>query len=183
MSDRPPIPEATLAETPHGREPEGDAWFVVNVADTIGYDTPGSGIYQLFDNRAHPFRDFGIGVHVLWPGQPTARYHEEGAQEGFLVLHGTCTLVVEEQERTLRQWDYFHCPGGTRHITVGAGDGPCAILMIGARPAENPILYPVSEAAARYGASVDTPTTVPAEAYAGWPATERTRSPWPLEPA
>jgi quercetin dioxygenase-like cupin family protein len=51
-------------------------------------------------------------------------------QEGFLVLSGECTLIVEEEERPLRQWDYFHCPADTRHVIVGAGDGPCAILMI-----------------------------------------------------
>ena len=30
-------------------------------------------------------------------------------------------------------WDYLHCPPGTAHITIGAGDGPCAILMVGTR--------------------------------------------------
>ena len=38
-------------------------------------------------------------------------------------------LVVEEEERPLRQWDYFHRPADTRHVIVGAGAGPCAILM------------------------------------------------------
>ena len=49
------------------------------------------------------------------------------------MLEGECILVVEGEERRLRQWDYFHCPPGTEHITVGAGDGPCAILMLGTR--------------------------------------------------
>ena len=31
------------------------------------------------------------------------------------------------------QWDFVHCPAGTKHVFVGAGDGPCAILMVGAR--------------------------------------------------
>jgi oxalate decarboxylase/phosphoglucose isomerase-like protein (cupin superfamily) len=60
-----------------------------------------------------------------------ALYHSEGVQEGFFVLSGECTLIVEEEERQLRQWDYFHCPAETRHVIVGAGDGPCAILMLG----------------------------------------------------
>lgn len=55
-------------------------------------------------------------------------------QEGFLVLSGECTLIVEEEERPLRQRDYFYRPAGTRHVIVGAGDGPSTILMIGARP-------------------------------------------------
>jgi uncharacterized cupin superfamily protein len=108
-------------------------------------------------------------------------YHSEGAREAFLVLSGECTLIVEEQERRLRQWDFFHCPAGTRHIFVGAGDGPCAILMIGARPDE-PLLYPVSEVAAKHGASVATETPSPEEAYADWPAEfELVRLAWPLE--
>ena len=93
---------------------------------------------------------------------------EEGAQERFLVLAGECTLVVEEEERAMRQWDYFHCPAGTRHVLVGAGEGPCSILMLGKRP-EDSIHYPVSEVAAKHGASVTTETSIPDEAYANWP--------------
>jgi len=50
-------------------------------------------------------------------------------------------------------------PPGTNHITVGAGAGPCAILMVGARLAEEQLHYPVSELAARYGASAEAETT------------------------
>ena len=32
-------------------------------------------------------------------------------------------LIVEEEERQLRQWDYLHRPAETRHVIVGAGDG------------------------------------------------------------
>jgi uncharacterized cupin superfamily protein len=115
-----------------------------------------------------------------WPGQANALYHSEGVQEGFLVLSGECTLVVEEEERPLRQWDYFHCPAGTRHVIVGAGEGPCVVLMIGARPEVEEFVYPVSEFAARHGASVVTETTDPDEAYAGRPEDyEPVRLPFP----
>ena len=40
-------------------------------------------------------------------------------------------------------------------MCVGAGDGPCVILMVGARSEDGEILYPVSELAARYGAGVE----------------------------
>jgi uncharacterized cupin superfamily protein len=120
---------------------------------------------------------------VLWPGEPNALYHAEGVQEGFLVLSGECTLVVEEEERTLRQWDYFHCPAETLHVFVGAGDGPCAILMIGARPEVETLHYPVSVVAKQYGASAAEATSDPDEAYAGWPGGyEPVRLPWPIEP-
>src|SRR4249919_633965 len=70
--------------------------------------------------------------------------------------------------RSQSPWDYFHFPAETRHVIVGAGDGPCAILMIGARPDE-PIRYPVSEVAAKHAASVAKETGLPDEAYADWP--------------
>ena len=80
----------------------------------------GGALYPL-EPREAPFRDIGVNVRVLWPGDANALYHHEDAQEGFLVLSGECLLVVEEQERPLRQWDYFHCPPGTRHVIVGGG--------------------------------------------------------------
>ena len=63
---------------------------------------------------------------------------------------------------------------------VGAGDAPCAILMIGLRPAEETLRYPVSEVAARYGASAARATESLDEAYADWPGEYRPlRLPWP----
>src|SRR6185503_16614876 len=101
-------------------------------------------------------------------GQPNGLYHTEQAQEDFLVLSGECTLLVEDQERTLRAWDFFDSPPGTAHICVGAGDEPCVILMVGTRPAVDEVLYPVSALAARYGASAEKETPNPDEAYAGF---------------
>jgi uncharacterized cupin superfamily protein len=119
---------------------------------------------------------------VLWPGEPNGLYHSESGREAFLVLSGECTLIVEEEERPLRQWDFFHCPAGTRHIFVGAGDGPCAILMIGGRSAEATLNYPVSEVAARHGASAAKETSNPSEAYADWSWNfAPIRLPWPVE--
>ena len=111
---------------------------------------------------------------------PSALYHAEDAQEGFLVLAGECVLIVEEQERRLRRWDYFHCPPDTRHVIVGAGAEPCTILMIGARRDGTAVRYPVSEVAAQHNASVARETTDPDEAYAEWPdGYEPIRLPWP----
>jgi uncharacterized cupin superfamily protein len=165
-----PVDEASVEETPYGRYATSAGWFVVNLADALAVrnDEKGGAVYPL-EPREAPFPDVGVNVRVLPPGQPTALYHSEGAQEGFLVLWGECTLLVEEQERPLRQWDYFHCPADTRHIIVGAGDGPCAILALGARPEVERLHYPVSEVAAKHGASAARTTDDPDEAYAGWP--------------
>ena len=92
------------------------------------------------------------------PGEPNCLYHSESQQEAFLVLSGEGKLLVEGEERPIRQWDFVHCPAGTEHVFVGAGDGPCAILMIGARTPDEQLLYPVSELAARYGASAEEET-------------------------
>ena len=178
-----PVDEAQLEDTPYGRNPASEeGWFVLNLADALAVrnEEKGGAIIPL-EPRGGPFEDFGVNVHVVWPGEPSALYHSEGVREAFLVLSGECTLIVEEQERPLRQWDFFHCPAGTRHIFVGAGEGPCAILMIGARPDE-PLNYPVSEVAAKRGASVAKETPNPDEAYADWPGTYApVRLPWPVE--
>jgi uncharacterized cupin superfamily protein len=155
---------------------------VLNLEDALAVrnEEKGGAAYPI-ESREHPFGDVGVRVTVVWPGEPNALYHSEGAQEGFLVLSGECTLVVEEEERPLRQWDYFHCPSGTRHVIAGAGDGPCAILMLGARPETEKLHYPVSEVAAKHGASAAKDTAIPDEAYADWPGEfEPVRLPWPV---
>ncbi len=105
-----------------------------------------------FESREFPFPQVGIKIRVLEPGQPNGIYHSENQQEDFLVLSGECRLLVEGEERLLRPWDFVHCPPGTHHIFV-AGDRPCVILMVGARLEHEELHYPVSELAARYGAS------------------------------
>ena len=121
-------------------------------------------------------------MHVLWPGETPGYYHAESNQEGFLVLTGECIAIVDGEERRLGQWDYLHCPPGTAHITIGAGEGPCAIVMVGTRAPDSTINYLVESAAAVHGASVEVATDSPREAYADWPPTEPASSPWPLEP-
>jgi uncharacterized cupin superfamily protein len=153
---------------------------VLNLDEALAVrnEEKGGATYPL-EPRDAPFRDVGVQVRVLWPGDPNGLYHSEDVQEGFLVLSGECLLVVEEEERRLRQWDYVHCPAGTRHIFVGAGEGPCAILMLGARP-DVGVHYPASEVAARHGASVAEETDDPDRAYADWPGGhEPVRLPWP----
>jgi uncharacterized cupin superfamily protein len=178
-----PVPEASSEETPYGRYITSEGWFVLNLEDALAVrnEEKGGAVYPL-EGREARFSDFGVNVHVIWPGEPNALYHAETGQEGFLVLSGECTLIVEEEERTLRRWDFFHCPSMTRHIFVGAGSGPCAILMIGARPEEETLHYPVSEVAARHGASVAKEAFNGDEAYADWPGDYTpVRLPWPVE--
>ena len=156
--------EAPLKKTDHGLVPEGDGWFVVNAREARWFDDGGLGYYAPFEGEAR-FPRLGVNIAVIEPGQASAMYHRENQQEDFLVLAGECLLLVEEQERKLRRWDFFHCPEGTNHIFVGAGDGPCAILMIGTRTEPDEVLYPVSELALRHDAGVDEETPDPKQAY------------------
>jgi uncharacterized cupin superfamily protein len=178
---RPRQTEAKLVETGAGLRPAGDGWFVVNIADAAAVASPDAGHAWLFE-APRTFPHFGINVHVLEPGEPASLYHAEEAQEAFLVLHGECLLVVEDEERTLRQWDFFHAPPWTAHVLIGAGDGPCAILMVGARNAGDGLVYPVSETARKHRAGVEQEATTGAEAYGsmGWRPPEPSRRPWPL---
>jgi uncharacterized cupin superfamily protein len=160
------IREAKLVETESGLVPDGDGWFVVNAREARWGHTEEMGSWCAFEGDAR-FGEFGINVAVIRPGQPSALYHAEDAQEDFLVLSGECLLVVEGEERRLVAWDYVHCPPWTEHIFVGAGDGPCVILMVGARhPDRDGIRYPANEAAQKHGAGVDRETTSGQEAYA-----------------
>ena len=164
------VPEAPSTETEVGRYPSGEGWFVVNAADAVWGGMGGSGAFGsacVFESPAAWFTQLGVKLAVLQPGQPNGMYHSESQQEDFLVLFGECRLLVEGEERLLAQWDFFHCPPGTEHIFVGAGDGPCVVFMCGARTPDEKLHYPVSELAARYGASVREPTDEPDEAYAG----------------
>ncbi len=162
------VPEAPLERTSYGLTPTGPGWFVVNLADAVVLRTKESGRVLPLEGEEHHFPQFGINVHIVEPGEPNALYHAESNQEAFLVLHGECVLVVEERERRLRQWDFVNFPPGTRHVVVGAGEGPCAILMVGTRDPDDTITYPVSEVAAKHGASAREATSSPAEAYAHW---------------
>jgi hypothetical protein len=74
-------------------------------------------------------------------------------------------LIVEGQERRLRAWDFVHCPPMTEHVFVGAGDGACVVLAMGARRQGRALVYPVNETALRYGAGVEEETSQPSVAY------------------
>jgi uncharacterized cupin superfamily protein len=159
--------EAKLQQTPAGLEPEADGWFVVNVRDTAWITHAAFGSACLFESRESArFPELGINIGVLQPGQPSCLYHEESAQEDFLVLAGECLLLVNGEERPLRAWDFVHSPAGTEHLIVGAGDGLSIVLAVGARHESEQLRYPASELAAKYGGSAEEDTADPREAYA-----------------
>ena len=167
------VPEAELVSTEHGRVPKGQGWFVVNARETQWWKRPGRGVLCEFEGAgfegAADFEQLGINVSVLGPGEPLGMYHWEADQEDFLVLDGEALAIVEGEERPMRAWDLLHCPAGTNHVIVGAGDTPCVVLAVGARDKSvGPDWggYTVDEAAIRHGAGVEQETTKADEAYA-----------------
>ena len=167
------VPEAPLRKTKYGLVADVEGWFVLNARDSRWRDTGPLGFYCDFEGK-RPFRQFGININILEPGQPLGRYHRENAQEGFLVLAGTCLLIVEGEERELGTWDFFHCPPLTEHVIVGAGERPAVVLAVGARGLRRKgIVYPVSEVAQKHDTGAESETTKFAEAYAGLPRSSR----------
>ena len=126
---------------------------------------------------------------MLPPGEPNATYHWETEQEDFLVLAGEALVIVEGQERPLKQWDFVHCPPETRHVFVGAGSGPCVILAASSRQFQKDGpwgFYCADEAARRYNASSPEETQDGEVAYARFPPSSRratARVPCPAKPA
>jgi uncharacterized cupin superfamily protein len=171
------VPEARLEQREAGLTAVTDGWFVVNVRDGPWVTNDEFGDACIFEGDEAPFPQVGFTLGVLQPGKPSGLYHREANQENFLVLSGECLLLVEGEERRLKAWDFVHCPPGTDHMLVGAGDGPCLVFMTGAREGwpEKGIVYPRSEVALRHNAGVDQETTVPSEAYAS-------RAKWALGP-
>jgi hypothetical protein len=95
------VPEAKLVETEGGLKPEGEGWFVVNVADTMSLAVDDSNYGFVFEGAPGSFPELGINIRVLGPGKPASMYHAEEGQEGFLVLHGEGLLIAEDEERPL----------------------------------------------------------------------------------
>jgi uncharacterized cupin superfamily protein len=170
------VPEAPLVQSDAaGLVPGAEGWFVLNAHDACWWWDGGSGCSE-FEGK-HEFQQVGSFLRVLSPGSPMGLYHRELDQEGFLVLSGEALLVVEGEERPLRQWDFFHCPPGTEHVIIGAGEGPCVVLAVGSREhqwGDDWGAYTVNETALRHGAGVSDETSDRDKAYAGAPQGELT---------
>jgi uncharacterized cupin superfamily protein len=178
------VPEARIEREDEGLVSNGPGWFVLNAREARWNRREGRGFSVNLtgasdeEEEAH-FRQLGVNIFVLGPGEPIGMYHWEADQEDFLVLSGEALLLVEGQERPLRAWDFVHCPAGTRHIVIGAGDGPCAVLAVGGRAHidenVNGGAYTVDEVALRHGAGVEEETSDPDVAYARFPERTPTR--------
>ena len=114
------VPEAPLEQKAGGLVPGGEGWFVVNSREARWRSADGRGAQVSFDGWPDGyFPQIGIALFVLGPGEPIGMYDWEADQEDFLVRSGEALLLIEGGERRLRQWDFVHCPPGTKHIILG----------------------------------------------------------------
>ena len=42
------------------------------------------------------------------------------------MLSWEALLIMEGAERALKQWDFVHCPPGTKDVIISAGNGSAA---------------------------------------------------------
>jgi uncharacterized cupin superfamily protein len=184
------VREACLEDTSAGLAPTSAGWFVLNARDARWYDKPGQGhSLPLTGDDEYEAETFfpmlGMSVRVMGPGEPSTTYHWETEQEDFLVLAGEAILIVEGEERRLKQWDFVHCPPKTKHAFVGVGDGPCVLLCVGSRQFQKDGpwgYYCADETAARHNASSPEDTQDGDVAYARFPPARATRYPEGLLP-
>ena len=171
------VPEAKPERTEAGFVPANAGWFVMNARDARWMENPGRGhslpLTGVDEYEAESFFPMlGMAIRVMSPGEPSDTYHWETEQEDFLVLSGEAVLIVEGQERRLRQWDFVHCPPETRHAFAGAGDGPCVLLCASSRQFQKDGPwghYCADETAARHNASSPEDTQDNALAYERFP--------------
>jgi uncharacterized cupin superfamily protein len=185
------VPEGALEDAGAGLVPRSAGWFVLNARDARWFEKPGQGhSLPLTGHDADEAETFfpmlGMALRVVEPGEVSTIYHWETEQEDFLVLAGEAILIVEGQERVVRQWDFVHCPPKTRHAFVGAGKGACVILCASSRQfQENGPwgFYCPDETAARHNASSPVETQEGTLAYARFPPARPIPYPESLLPA
>ena len=155
------VQEGRLKQTEAGLVADGPGWFVMNAREARWFDKPGQGWsvpltgYDEYEAETF-FPMLGMAIRVMQPGEPSGTYHWETEAEDFLVLHGEGVLIVEGQERPLKQWDFVHCPPETKHAFAGAGDGPCVLLCASSRQFQKDGPWGFScfdETAAKYNAA------------------------------
>jgi uncharacterized cupin superfamily protein len=173
------VPGAELEDFGSGLTPVTQGWFVVNVRDAEWWSSKSRGgarcaFENEYGDRPVEFAQLGINVTVLEPGQ-TGLYHAESNQDAFLVLSGECALLVEGEERRLRPGLLPRSPVDGARLR-GRGRGAVCVLLVGSRSGAGGN-YPVSQLAARYGASVAEETSDWRQAYATVERFRRERPP------
>ncbi|HZP74451.1 MAG TPA: cupin domain-containing protein [Gaiellaceae bacterium] len=177
--------EAELEDAGAGLVVASDGWFVMNARDGRWFEKPGQGHsipltgYDEYEAETF-FPMLGMAIRVVPPGEPSTIYHWETEQEDFLVLRGEGVLIVEGEERPVKQWDFVHCPPGTKHAFAGGLREPLVLLCASSRQFQKDGpwgYYCADETAAKYNAASPEDTQDGSIAYARFAAQRETRYP------
>jgi mannose-6-phosphate isomerase-like protein (cupin superfamily) len=188
-ASHPVVEEAELEETEVGLLPKTQGWFIMSALETRWFDKPGQGHsvsltgYNEYEAETF-FPMLGVSIRVAGPGDATTTYHWETEQEDFLVLSGEGIAIIEGEERPLKQWDFVHCPPGTRHAFAG-GEPPLVLLCASSRQFQKDGpwgYYCFDETAAKYNAASPEDTQDGEIAYARFAEVRKTRYPGGLLP-
>jgi mannose-6-phosphate isomerase-like protein (cupin superfamily) len=188
-ASHPVVEEAEIEETEVGLLPKTQGWFIMSALETRWFDKPGQGHsvsltgYNEYEAETF-FPMLGMSIRVAGPGDATTTYHWETEQEGFLVLSGEGIAIIEGEERPLKQWDFVHCPPGTRHAFAG-GEPPLVLLCASSRQFQKDGpwgYYCFDETAAKYNAASPEDTQDGEIAYARFAEVRKTRYPGGLLP-
>lgn len=77
-------------------------------------------------------RKFGIDVQTLYPGDQNAPYHRHDEEEEFfMVLEGTCKVLLDGQHYDLSTGDCVSTKPGQAHCFYNDGQAPCSLLVSG----------------------------------------------------
>lgn len=167
------VTEARLERVASGLAPVTPGWFLVNAAEAAWVtNAEWSGGVCIFESDEFVLRgrpdlsgyekpEAGFTLRVVPPGRPADIYHAESVQEDFLILSGEGMLIIEEEERPIRAWDFVHCPPMTAHTFVATGDAPLILIATGNRRTDLERIYPRSDAALRHAAGSEVTTTQP----------------------
>lgn len=158
--------------------------FNVDEARWLGSDGHAYVTIEAQGDHGARCEQFGFSVDVLQPGAGASYHRESWDDESFLVLAGECDLVIEGELHRIDAGTFVHCPAGTAHVFVGAGERPCQLVMLGARGNVPDDAtwgeYVPDPHAARLGVAVDAVTSDPAIAYDGRPPYEPVPAPMPF---
>ena len=61
--------EARIDDTPAGRLPADDGWWILNMGEIAWESAEGNGTFCVFEAPSAPSPVMGIGVHIVGPGE------------------------------------------------------------------------------------------------------------------
>ena len=98
-----------------------EGWFVINARESRWRNEGPLGLYCNFEGKRR-FPQLGININILEPGQSLGMYHREKRRR----ISSSSRASAPDHRGAgapARRLGFVHCPGGTPHIIVGAGEG------------------------------------------------------------